>query len=127
MKPTKQHSCVGSKSLEELKRIAEAAKETDREWRTGIERGAQVGYELEEYFAACRSHRDNPRKNHFELAEKDREHIATFNPSTVLALIADYEKMRDCLQTQHDHFYAIKTPSMIRMCLDSLTLKGPSE
>lgn len=75
--------------LDMLTAIAQKANEADREWRTGIERGLQCGYDLEYFFAACRAHRDNPRKNHFELAENDRKYLEAFNPSVARTLLTE--------------------------------------
>lgn len=149
------------KSLEELKRIAEAASDDalgpSGTWEVLPLEGKYYGTEVAvgddciiKLWGDSRNHDPSPREvatwdpgskredvicdSHYETVADlaTAEHIATFNPQTVLALLADYERMKEALvsvsliygHSQGDDKDMYK---VVRECLASLTLKGPSE
>lgn len=88
-------------TLSELKKLAEKAT---TKWESRTERLAQVGYELEGYFASGPYHRDNPRKDHFEKASNDSKFIFACSPDRILELIALVEEARGHVENERNAY-----------------------
>jgi hypothetical protein len=107
-------------SIEELKKIAEAAMRGPwvKQWRRG--------------YRIVTEPIDGDDETDCELiarvsgVEANARHISAFNPHTVLALIADWEKMRNTLKSTVGHEPFGKgdlNPYKISECLQSLQFK----
>lgn len=112
-------------SIEDLKRIAEQANPELRIERVGIQ-----SVECPDGKTRVMIFAQGPLYEYKEVnAEvfKDTAHISAFNPETVLALIADWEKMRNTLKSTVGHEPFGKgdlNPYKISECLQSLQFKA---
>lgn len=112
-------------SIEELKRIAEQANPELR-----IERVGMQPVECPDGKTRVMIFAQGPLYEYKEVNPevfKDTAHIAAFNPETVLALIADWEKMRNTLKSMVGHEPFGKgdlNPYKISECLQSLQFKA---